>query len=254
MRDLRDPADLDAVRGDHVEVDELVVVVLVLVLGQLLRVDLGDQEGVAQGLGAGAVADALEAQEEAAAVDTAGLDGERPAVAGSVASTAPGASLQFRLVGTYLDGDLALDAMGAADPCDYQLHVSSLLSMPSTCGPGTALWPSPARAGAAISVSGRGPRRRGRRGHRGRRWRPRRCAGRVRCGRCGRSPCRGRPGGPGPRAPVPRRRLREATCTSSGLSTMPFTRCSRASSSMLRPRSTRTRRPPRPSSQPSSSG
>ncbi|EGJ74462.1 putative 30S ribosomal protein S16 [Streptomyces sp. Tu6071] len=30
----------------------------------------------------------------------------------------------------------------------------------------------------------------------------------------------------------PRRRVRSATCTSSGLSTMPFTRCSRASSSM----------------------
>src|SRR5690606_22787461 len=120
--DLGDPADLGAVHGHHVEVDQLVVVVLVLVLGAFVRVDLGDEEGVAEGFGGGAVAHALEAQQQASAVDPAGLDGQRPGRGRVGGQDGAGAEAELRLVGADLDGDLALDAVGAADACDYQLH------------------------------------------------------------------------------------------------------------------------------------
>ena len=118
--------------SDHVQVHELVVVVLVRVLGLLVRVDLGDQQGVAQRLGGVAVAYALEAQQETAAVHPPRLDGQRTGRGGVRGQDGAGPEPQLRLVGAYLDGDLALDAVGAAHPRDYQLHLPDLLS----CGYG----------------------------------------------------------------------------------------------------------------------
>src|SRR5690606_41711658 len=72
--------------------------------------------------GGGAVAHALEAQQQASAVDPAGLDGQRPGRGRVGGQDGAGAEAELRLVGADLDGDLALDAVGAADACDYQLH------------------------------------------------------------------------------------------------------------------------------------
>ncbi|CAM5268304.1 hypothetical protein SALBM311S_05350 [Streptomyces alboniger] len=122
MRDLGDTADLGAFLRHHVQVHQLVVVVLVLLLGEYLRIHLRDEEGVAQRLGAGAVLHALETQKETAAVDAAGLDGERALRGGVRQQNGAGPEPQLRLVGADLDGDLALDAVGTADASDYQLH------------------------------------------------------------------------------------------------------------------------------------
>lgn len=64
MDDLGELTDRGAVEQDDVQTDQLVVVVLLRVLGALLRVDLGDQDGAAQGLCVVAVLDVGEAQQQ----------------------------------------------------------------------------------------------------------------------------------------------------------------------------------------------
>jgi hypothetical protein len=144
MADLGDPADLRAVREHHVQVHQLVVVVLVGLLRQFLRVHLGDEQGVAQRLRRGAVGHALEAQQQTSAVHPAGLDGQRPDGGRVGGQHGAGPEPQLRLVRAHLDGDLALDAMGPADPRHYQLHLN--VSFDTTTGRGgpTAL-PGPSR-------------------------------------------------------------------------------------------------------------
>ena len=127
------------------------------------------------------------------------------------------------VVGADLDGDLAADAVRPADPADHETH-----------GPGSAGRAAGARSGCGEprSLTGSRPPRPGRRAGRGRPGPPSRCAARgaVRpprpmtlprssgCTRTSRT--------------LPRRWSRSRTRTSSGCSTMPLTRCSRASSSM----------------------
>ncbi len=68
-----------------------------------------------------------------------------PAEAGSRGEHGAGREPQLRLVGTYLDGDLALDPMGTADPCDYELHLSKSPVIRLRAGDGPVALPGPSR-------------------------------------------------------------------------------------------------------------
>jgi hypothetical protein len=59
-------------------------------------------------------------------VDTAGRDGEGTGGGGVREQYGTGPEPELRLVGTDLDGDLALDAVGTADASDYELHFSKI--------------------------------------------------------------------------------------------------------------------------------
>lgn len=122
MRDLGDGTDAGAVPGHHVEADELVVVELLGVVRQFLRIDLGDQQGVAQRLGGGAVGHADEAQQQPTAVHPAVGHGERAGLRWVRGQDGAGRQPHLRFVGADLDGDLTLDAMGTADARDDELH------------------------------------------------------------------------------------------------------------------------------------
>ena len=123
-----------AVDVDDGEPDELVVVELLGVLGHLVVAERGVEDGAAHGLGGVAVGELLEGDQQGALVPAGAGDGEAggPAVGAGGrlgAQRRTGGEAPVGLVGAYVEGDLAADAVGLADPADHDLDV--LAHMPS---------------------------------------------------------------------------------------------------------------------------
>ena len=96
-------ADRLTVEGDDVDPDQLVVVVLVLVVRSLLRVDVGQQQGVVQALGRRPVVDPGEVQQQPAAVHPTLDDGQRADASRIGEHDRAGTQAGLRLVGADLD-------------------------------------------------------------------------------------------------------------------------------------------------------
>ncbi len=122
MDHLGELTDQGAVEQDDVQADQLVVVVLLRVVRTLLRVHLGDQDRAPQLLGGVAVLDAGEPQQQPPAVDLARLDGQRTRGGRVGEQDGTGPEPELGLVGADLDADVPLDAVGAADLADDELH------------------------------------------------------------------------------------------------------------------------------------
>ena len=125
-------AERGAVEVDDVEAHQRVVVVLVGVVGRLVVADGGVQDRAARRLGGVAVGELLEGDEQGPLVPAGACHGERRGTAvgagrGLGAQRRAGGEAPIGLVGAYVDGDLAADAVGPADAAHHDLDLALLL-------------------------------------------------------------------------------------------------------------------------------
>ena len=124
MQHLGDGADVATRDGPHPQPLELVVVELVGIVDGRQVGGVDDEQAAPQRIGGVAAADAVEPDQQPAAVLAHRLDHEGPL--GLV--TRPGAQRRTRreaaegIVGADVDDDLAGDAVRLDDPSDYEVH------------------------------------------------------------------------------------------------------------------------------------